>query len=59
MKTILLIVLLWNDTTGEIVKVTKSLQDRETCSAVAAMVHDKYLNEFNFISTRCIENNEA
>ena len=59
MKTILLIVLLWNDTSGEIVKITKSLQDRETCSAVAEMVHDKYLNEFNFISTRCIENKEA
>ena len=59
MKTILLIVLLWNDTSGEIVKVTKSLQDRETCSAVAEMVRDKYLSEFNFIVTRCIENKEA
>ena len=59
MKTILLVVLLWNDANGETVKITKALQDRETCSAVAEMVHDKYLGEFNFISTLCLENNEA
>lgn len=63
MKSILLIVLLWNDGNGEFVKVTKLLEDREMCSAVAEMVHDKYLGqserEFTFISTRCIENTEA
>jgi len=39
------------------------LEDREMCSAVAEMVHDKYLGQseraFTFISTRCVENTEA
>ena len=55
MKTFLLVAFLWNGSTGEVVKVSKSFNDLDTCNEVSLMVLDRYQDEFPFISVGCNE----
>ena len=55
MKTFLLVVFLWNGSTGEVVNVAKSVNDLATCKQVSLMVQDRYQDEFTFINASCKE----
>ena len=55
MKTFLLVAFLWNGSTGEVVKVSKSFNDLDTCNEVSHMVLDRYQDEFTFINASCKE----
>ena len=55
MKTFLLVIFLWNGSTGEVVKLSKSYNELNTCKQASLMVHDRYQDEFSFIDTRCLE----
>ena len=55
MKTFLLVVILWNGSTGEVVNVAKSFNDLATCKQVSLMVQDRYQDEFTFINASCKE----
>ncbi len=55
MKAFLLVVFLWNGSTGEIVNVSKSFNDLDTCKQVSLMVQDRFEGEFTFINASCKE----
>ena len=55
MKTFLLVIFLWNGSTGEVVNVSKSFNDLDTCKQVSLMVQDRYQDEFTFINVSCKE----